>query len=56
MGCNKPHKKSNYFRPVLNAPTEKFVYKIKTYIHLCRNWTPITTIANWIKHFMMFYK
>jgi len=25
------------------APTEKFVYKTSTYIHLCRNWTPNIT-------------
>jgi len=56
MGCNKPHKKSNDFRPVWIAPTEKFVYKISTYIHLCRNWKPIITSANWIKRFMTFGK
>jgi len=56
MGCNKPHKKSNDFRPVWIAPTEKFVYKISTYIHLCRNWKPIITLANRIKRFMTFDK
>jgi hypothetical protein len=38
------------------APTEKFAYKSKFYIHFCRNCTRITAWANWKKLFMTFDK
>jgi len=55
-GLQQTTQKDQWFSPSMIVPTEKFVYKISTYIHICRNWKLIITIANWKKPFMTFDK